>query len=94
MRTLFTDPEWWAESVAKTKRRVVIYTLAHIGFVVAGAVLIATRGLMAGMFPLVFAGVIMPSLLLTALHELLILLGKKGNEVGHSAPDIGRTTQD
>jgi hypothetical protein len=89
MRAFGGDPVAWASQLARTKRRVVIWTLVHLAFVAGGIALVYKRGMEAGAFPLVYIGVVMPCLYLGAMHELLKSLGKEKSAEGRSAGDVG-----
>jgi hypothetical protein len=94
IKPLGGDPVGWSEKVAKTKMRVLSWTLIHFCFVAAGFLTIywffhafddlrESRGfslvaLLSGAAPILFVGVVYPALYLYALHRLLGLLTVQG----------------
>lgn len=72
---LHSDPVGWSDSMAKTRLRIVIYTLLQAACVFGGIVLTYERHLTSlGTYLLVYAGITMPMLYLVAMHKLLRLL--------------------
>jgi hypothetical protein len=84
---LWSDPVGWAEQVAKTKLRVLIWTLIHVCFVSAGIFSIywllqklpadpagstlSVYPILTGACPIIFIGVVYPAMYLYAMHRLL-----------------------
>ena len=81
---LWRDPVGWAEQVAKTKLRVVLWIFVHIVFVAGGLVgiLCLLRKLhgdsditgyliLVGAFPIILIGIGYPAMYLYAMHRLL-----------------------
>ena len=70
---LWSDPVGWSHQVAKTKLRVVVWTLMHIAFISCGLLMLKLEifELIAGVAPIVLCGVMYPCLYMCAMHQLL-----------------------
>jgi hypothetical protein len=81
---LWSDPVGWSEQVAKTRLRVLIWTLIHVGFVSGGIFSIywllpmlpadshlSLLAILMGAIPIVFIGVAYPAMYLYAMYRLL-----------------------
>jgi hypothetical protein len=84
---LYSDPIAWSQQVAKSGRRVVVWTVLHVCLISAGCLLVFWRlcalglnpmvslsTLLMGFVPIVLMGMILPACYLNALHQLLNLL--------------------
>jgi hypothetical protein len=84
---LWSDPAGWAEGVAKTKLRVIVWTIVHALFVSGGLSSIYWLAhklpadlnlgwfpILMGAFPIAFIGVVFPAMYLYAMHRLLKML--------------------
>jgi hypothetical protein len=91
---LWSDPVGWAEQVAKTKLRVVLWILIHVGFVAGGLAGISwllhklpadsdasAYMILVGAAPIAFIGICFPAMYLYAMYRLLrIVREAKPNE--------------
>ena len=81
---LWSDPVGWADQVAKTKLRVLVWIFIHLLFVSAGIVAIhwfvqkmptgspdMWFAVLSGACPIVFIGIVYPAMYLYAMHRLL-----------------------
>lgn len=84
---LWRDPVGWADMVAKTKLRVVVCAIIHLGFVGWGLHNAQEYGVAAGAPQFIFSGVVYPCMYLWALHQLL-KLAKETRGVDRDAENI------
>ena len=68
---LWRDPIGWSDWIAKTKLRVIIWTLIHIAFIFWGFYTIKKDGLMSGAPLIIFIGVAYPCMYMCAMYQLL-----------------------
>lgn len=85
---LWSDPIGWADWIAKTKVRVVVWIYIHLAFITAGffGILrevnkaqssggeIGLSTILAGSFPIVFIGFAYPCLYMIAMYKLLKII--------------------
>jgi hypothetical protein len=80
---LWSDPIGWSDWVAKTKLRILIWTLIHIAFVGGGIIMVQKGDIVAGAAPIVFVGVAYPCMYMCAMHQLLKILKQKRVAADH-----------